>query len=226
MSRLVVREDSVAGFPGDRDRLPQTVSGRRYPAGRTSGRRTTAASGLFASAAHFASQALGATPTETGTRSERARVTEPLTIARTCSGTSLAHSGAPERTIIVYAAGNESHTRPNWVAALPYYILDARGHQLAVVATDPETRQIAGYSDSCGPLPGDWDASLHGPHFCLAAPGTVRGLVPNAVWPDRVPVEDVTGTSFAAPIVSGALALMMEHFRDHIGRGRTLLADP
>ena len=32
MSQLVVREDNVAGFPGDRDRLPQTVSGRRYPA--------------------------------------------------------------------------------------------------------------------------------------------------------------------------------------------------
>ena len=120
---------------------------------------------------------------------------------------------AAERTIIVYAAGNESHPRPDWEAALPYYIPDARGHQLAVVATDPQTRQIAGYSDSCGPLPGDWSASLHGPHFCLAAPGTVRGLVPDAVWPGRGVVENVGGTSFAAPVVSGALALMMEHFR-------------
>ena len=66
---------------------------------------------------------------------------------------------AAQRTIIVHAAGNESHARPHWTAALPYYIPDTRGHQLAVVATDPQTRQIADYSDSCGPLPGDWRTS-------------------------------------------------------------------
>ena len=49
---------------------------------------------------------------------------------------------------------------------------------------------------------------------CLAAPGTVRALVPNPDNPGSGDVGDaVTGTSFAAPVVSGALALLMEHFR-------------
>ena len=118
-----------------------------------------------------------------------------------------------ERTVLVHAAGNESHERPDWETALPYYLPEVRGHHLVVVATDPATRRIAGYSDRCGPRPGDWNAARHGPHFCLAAPGTVRGLVPDARTPGGGRVEEVSGTSFAAPVVSGALALMMEHFR-------------
>ena len=118
-----------------------------------------------------------------------------------------------ERTVLVYAAGNEGHERPNATAALPYYLQDARGHHVVVVATDPATRRIAGYSDRCGPRPGDWDVSRHGPHFCLAAPGTVRGLLPDPRTPGQGRIEERTGTSFAAPVVSGALALMMEHFR-------------
>ena len=42
---------------------------------------------------------------------------------------------------------------------------------------------------------------------------TVRGLMPDSRSPRRGRVESTQGTSFAAPVVSGALALMMEHFR-------------
>ena len=90
------------------------------------------------------------------------------------------------------------------------------------IATDPDTGRIATYSSACGPVPADWNAAQHGPHFCLAAPGTVRGLVPDVVWPGDAIVKDVDGTSFAAPVVSGALALMMEHFRGT--RGNTAVA--
>ena len=129
-----------------------------------------------------------------------------------------------ERTIIVYAAGNDNHSRPGWSAALPYYQEDVRGHHLVVAATDPDTRRIAGYSDRCGPLPADWNSAVHGPHFCLAAPGSVRGLVPDPSTPGQGEISDhlpdgrrIQGTSFAAPVVSGALALMMEHFRGRKG---------
>ena len=119
-----------------------------------------------------------------------------------------------DKTILVYAAGNEGEPYSGLGADLPYYIPELRGHSLAVAATNPETQAIADYSNRCGPLPSNWDSARHGPHYCLSAPGTVRGLVPNPNSPGSGDVADgVRGTSFAAPIVSGALALLMEHFR-------------
>ena len=127
-----------------------------------------------------------------------------------------------EKTIAVYAAGNDSDRVPGLGAALPYFFPVLRDHTISVVATDPATGLIAGYSNRCGPLPSDWDSARHGPHYCLAAPGAVRGLQPNPNTPGRGNVVDgVSGTSFAAPIVSGAVALMMEHFRGT--RGNTAI---
>ena len=118
-----------------------------------------------------------------------------------------------QKTILVYATGNKSLRFPTLGADLPFYIPELRGNSLAVAATNPDTGAIAGYSNRCGPLPSNWNAAQHGRHFCLTAPGTVRGLVPNSSNPGRGSVQDIQGTSFAAPVVSGALALLMEHFR-------------
>ncbi len=127
-----------------------------------------------------------------------------------------------EKTIIVYAAGNDGKSYSGLGADLPYYIPELRGHSLAVVATNSRTGVIAKYSNRCGPVPRDWHATRHGPHYCLAAPGTVRGLEPNPHSPGRGDVTDgMWGTSFAAPVVSGSLALLMEHFRGT--RGNTAI---
>ena len=118
------------------------------------------------------------------------------------------------KTILVYSAGNEGELWSGLGADLPFYIPELRGHSLAVAATNPDTGAIADYSNRCGPLPSNWNTARHGPHYCLTAPGTVRGLVPNPNSPGSGDVGDgIQGTSFAAPIVSGALALLMEHFR-------------
>ena len=118
------------------------------------------------------------------------------------------------KTIVVWASGNSRRSFSALEADLPYHISALRGHSLSVVATDPTTGLIADYSNQCGPLPLNWNAAAHGPHYCLAAPGAVRGLVPDPDSPGRGRVEDgIQGTSFAAPVVSGALALLMEHFR-------------
>ena len=129
---------------------------------------------------------------------------------------------AAERTIIVYAAGNDSEDWSSLQADLPYYMRELRGHRLSVVATDPRTERIADFSNRCGPLPNDWNTARHGPHYCLAAPGIVRGLVPNANDHGNGSVKGgLSGTSFAAPVVSGALALLMERFRGT--RGNTAI---
>ena len=126
------------------------------------------------------------------------------------------------KTILVYAAGNDSEAWSSLEADLPYYVPARRGHAVSVVATEPATGLLARYSNRCGPLPDDWNAGLHGPHYCLAAPGTVRGLIPNPSSPGRGTVGESHGTSLAAPVVSGALALMMEHFRGTRGNSEIL----
>ena len=133
-------------------------------------------------------------------------------------------SGTPDdqKTILVYAAGNSGERWSGLGADLPYYIPELRGHSLSVAATDPSTGIIATYSNRCGPLPLDWDAARHGQHYCISAPGTVRGLVPNSNSPGQGNVRNgLEGTSFAAPVVSGALALLKEHFRGT--RGNTAI---
>ena len=132
-----------------------------------------------------------------------------------------------DRTIIVYAVGNSSQKHGGLGADLPRHLPDARGHTLAVAALgknpsvgldatllENDQPSYAEYTNFCGPLPDDWDTARWGRHFCLTAPGTLNAAS-NAHAAEFF--TDIEGTSFAAPMVSGALALLMEHFRGQLG---------
>ncbi len=129
-----------------------------------------------------------------------------------------------QKTIEIWSAGNESQWVPGPDSALPIWEESLRGHSFAVVATDLDGL-IASYSNRCGPLPGDWDAAVHGRHYCLAAPGTLNAVQPDfdTDYPENSILRGIQGTSFAAPLVSGGIALVIEYFRGQLSNQEAAL---
>jgi hypothetical protein len=95
----------------------------------------------------------------------------------------------------VFAAGNQGSSQVGSFAGLPYLFPQLQPGWLAVVATN-STGQLASFSNQCG-VAAAW---------CLAAPGA------NIVSTLGTGYGIGSGTSFATPEVSAALALVMEHF--------------
>ena len=138
-----------------------------------------------------------------------------------------AQADAEEKVILVWAAGNshgdecdpavvESCPRgalnavsASFTAGLPARIEELRGHSIAVVALNPVDGRITSFSNRCG-IAAD---------FCIAAPGEqVRSAYFGNVAPsfESRDYVNLRGTSFAAPMVSGGLALMKQLFRDQL----------
>lgn len=78
----------------------------------------------------------------------------------------------------------------------PLFFPELRGRWLAVVATDQNNR-IASFSNGCG---------SRGKYWCIAAPGV--GITTAHAGGDDFRTFGSRGTSFSAPHVSGALALL------------------
>ncbi|HET8898973.1 MAG TPA: S8 family serine peptidase, partial [Rhodanobacteraceae bacterium] len=105
--------------------------------------------------------------------------------------------------LVVFAAGNDSRSDPSDIAALPSLAPQLEAGWLVAVAVDSNhPTQLASYSNACGKAM----------NYCLAAPGDVIVSDKNAVAGTKPTYWIVSGTSFAAPEVSGAAALVWQAF--------------
>ena len=150
----------------------------------------------------------------------------------------IAQADAEEKTIFVWSAGN-SHNRlpcdlqyvdrercinvqhytfgkfgkvnassPQLMAGLPALIPELRGHSIAAVAVKSDG-VISNWSNRCG-IAADW---------CIAAPGQDVRAAYFGPANGKDGVRDwraLSGTSFAAPMVSGSLAVMKQLFRGQL----------
>ena len=134
---------------------------------------------------------------------------------RTAAALAQGNTRDADKTIVVWAAGNAFEERladgtrpfaasPEVPAGLGVVFSELRRHVLAVAAVD-QNGDIADYSNRCG----------RAVAFCLAAPGTDIVHPSGGRGTDDYGIG--SGTSFAAPVVSGALALLRQYFRNADG---------
>ncbi|KFE36464.1 S8 family peptidase [Thioclava atlantica] len=100
----------------------------------------------------------------------------------------------------VFAAGNAGNSDVSVTAGIPTLMTQMQGYILAVGAVD-QTNTIASFSNRCGTAM----------NFCLVAPGvnvTSSRLGGTALSP----VGTMSGTSFAAPLVTGAAGVLKSQF--------------
>ncbi|CAA7618657.1 putative Subtilisin [Candidatus Terasakiella magnetica] len=99
-------------------------------------------------------------------------------------------------TIVTWAAGNDGKAQPGFYAGLPELYASLQKGWVVAVATD-QTGKIASYSNRCG-LTAAW---------CMAAPGSNLTSVYYAGG-----LATGSGTSFAAPVLSGAAAVLKQRW--------------
>ncbi len=112
--------------------------------------------------------------------------------------------------LVVFATGNEARANPSDMAALPskagvngaMVAADLERGWLAVAALDTaEPTRLASYSNACGVAK----------NYCLVAPGTSVFIGEDSTA-NNLEYYYGSGTSYAAPLVSGAAALVWQAF--------------
>ena len=124
-----------------------------------------------------------------------------------------AHIPDAEKVIVVWGAANEGDTSTSLISGLGVHFPELQKHVLTVVALDKNGKiKVKDPNKKY-----DWGSNQCGraKAFCLAAPG--EGIMVPRIrrshWePDGYRLED--GTSVAAPLVSGGLALLRQYFSE------------
>ena len=144
----------------------------------------------------------------------------------------IAQTGRAEKTVLIWAAGNahgapcdpnvvdqcvNGHVNAVSVEVLPGLvarIAELRGHSLAVVALKSSDSTIASFSNRCG-IAADYCLAAPGQEMTVAyyGPDTVNSVVTTG---HRDAKTGRRGTSYAAPMVAGGLAVMKQLFRDQL----------
>lgn len=102
----------------------------------------------------------------------------------------------PVGGVIVFAAGNDGKSDPGWWASMPEFQSGLEGGYLASVAVGADGK-ITSWSNRCGISAA----------YCLASPGaSVASTTKNGGYGSG------SGTSFSAPILSGAVAVIAEQW--------------
>ena len=138
-----------------------------------------------------------------------------------------------EKTIYVWAAGNAGgyadqgvdYSSPELLPGMAHYIPEIQGHSIAVASID-ENGQISDFSSRCG-VAQDYCISAPGGRVTAAYPtstsdtgiyiGNTNDDNYNNCITDNSCYAVTSGTSFAAPFVSGGLAVIADHFEGQLG---------
>lgn len=102
----------------------------------------------------------------------------------------ISNASTNKDAIFVWAAGNDSNPESGMLSAMPRVMPELNGHFVNVVAWDSRTSTLAEYSNACGVTQ----------NYCITAPGTIK----------TADNYSHVGTSFAAPVVSAAVAIIRE----------------
>ena len=137
---------------------------------------------------NFSWSAIGSYANEVQSRSQMEHMTDKHFID------SLSNAAKQNDAIFVWAAGNEYNFQSSSLSAMPRVIPELKDHFINVVAWDSQTQSLATFSNACGVTM----------NYCITAPGTdLQSSASN---------QKLDGTSFAAPIVSAAVAVIREAF--------------
>ncbi|WP_415845797.1 S8 family peptidase [Stutzerimonas zhaodongensis] len=110
-------------------------------------------------------------------------------------------TGAQGDVVYVWATGNEGTDQPGIYAALPQLFPELKANWVAVANIDDSTGRLEATSQHCG----------NAKEWCISAPGTyIWAPVPDSRGNDYY--APLTGTSMAAPAVTGALAVLKDAF--------------